>query len=97
MQQQIFLRCNQAAVAIPAYLDYTVRSQISEGLSLVSGAKTVVNEYYMNRGSWPAKNVEAGLSDEHDIIGNYTEHVSIIWTCASAGVIQAKHLPTVCR
>ena len=119
-----------AAIAIPAYLDYTVRSQISEGLSLVSGAKTAVNEYYMNRGSWPANNVEAGLSDEHDIIGRYTEHVSvasnvieikygndcnavifdekieftavdnagsIIWTCASAGVIKANHLPNACR
>ena len=118
------------AIAIPAYLDYTVRSQISEGLSLVSGAKTAVNEYYMNRGTWPANNDEAGLADMHDIIGKYTEHVSVadnvieikygydsnaiifdekieftavvnagsvIWTCASAGVIQAKHLPNACR
>lgn len=36
------------AIAIPAYQDYIVRSQVSEGLSLVSGAKPVVAEYYAN-------------------------------------------------
>ncbi len=119
-----------AAIAIPAYQDYTIRAQISEGLTLSAGAKSAVSEYFMYRGAWPTDNDEAGLADKHDIIGNYTEHVevednvieikfgydanakimdekieltavdnagSISWTCASAGTIQANHLPAACR
>ncbi|MEX8513818.1 MAG: pilin, partial [Leptothrix ochracea] len=37
-----------AAVALPAYQDYTVRAKVSEGLSLASGAKTAVAENAMN-------------------------------------------------
>lgn len=119
-----------AAIAIPAYQNYTIRAQVSEGLTLSAGAKVAVSEYFMDRGSWPADNAEAGLADKHDIIGKYTEHVSvkdnvieikygydahtaifdekitltgvsnagsISWTCASAGIIQPKHLPATCR
>ncbi len=42
-----------AAIAIPAYQDYTIRAQISEGLTLSAGAKTAVSEYFMDRGVWP--------------------------------------------
>ena len=66
-----------AVIAIPAYLDYAVRAQISEGLTLGSGAKTAVSEYYMDHGTWPANNDEAGLSVETDIMGKYTEQVSV--------------------
>ena len=66
-----------AALAIPAYQDYTIRAQISEGLTLAAGAQTAVTEYYMERGAWPADNTTAGLADKHDIIGNYTEHTSV--------------------
>lgn len=66
-----------AAIAIPAYQDYTIRAQVSEGLTLVAGAKTAVSEYYLERGSWPADNIVAGLADKHDIIGKYTEHISV--------------------
>ena len=33
-----------AAVALPAYQDYTIRAQVTEGISLASGAKSVVAE-----------------------------------------------------
>ena len=66
-----------AAFAIPAYQNYTVRAQISEGLTLSSGAKSAVSEYFMGRGVWPTDNVVAGLADQHAIIGKYTEHVSV--------------------
>ena len=42
-----------AAVALPAYQDYVARSQVSEGLVLVSGAKPVIAEYYANHGAYP--------------------------------------------
>ncbi len=66
-----------AAIAIPAYQDYTIRAQISEGLTLSADARSAVSEYYKERGDWPADNDEAGLADKHDIIGKYTEHMSV--------------------
>ncbi len=66
-----------AAIAIPAYQDYTIRAQVSEGLVLAAGAKTAVSEYYMERGDWPTENDAAGLADKHDIIGKYVEHIDV--------------------
>jgi type IV pilus assembly protein PilA len=43
-----------AAIAIPAYQNYTIRSQITEGLSLADGWKTAISEYYAQNGSFPA-------------------------------------------
>ena len=50
-----------AAIAIPAYQDYTKRSHVSEGLTLAGGAKAAVAEYYASEGSWPGQNTTAGL------------------------------------
>ena len=35
-----------AAVALPAYQDYTIRTKVAEGLSLAAGAKLAVAETY---------------------------------------------------
>jgi type IV pilus assembly protein PilA len=41
-----------AAIAIPAYQNYTKRSHVSEGLSLAGGgAKAAVTEYYSSQGT----------------------------------------------
>jgi type IV pilus assembly protein PilA len=50
-----------AAIAIPAYQDYTIRAQVSEGLSLASPAKTAVAEFFLNRGVAPTNRAEAGM------------------------------------
>jgi type IV pilus assembly protein PilA len=42
-----------AAIAIPAYSDYTIRSQVTEGLNLASDLKAGVAEYYAQTGNWP--------------------------------------------
>ena len=42
-----------AAIAIPAYQDYTVRSQVTEGMNLASAVETGVAEYFANTGSFP--------------------------------------------
>ena len=42
-----------AAIAIPAYQNYTIRAQVTEGLSLADGFKTAISEYYANTGSMP--------------------------------------------
>jgi len=42
-----------AAIAIPAYQNYTIRSQVTEGLSLADGWKTGVSEFYAQNGAFP--------------------------------------------
>ena len=66
-----------AALAIPAYQDYLIRSQASEGLAMASAAKASVAEYYANKGSWPADNIMAGTGNPSDINGKYVSSITI--------------------
>ena len=66
-----------AAVAIPQYQNYVARAQVAEGLSLASGAKTAVAEYFIVNGSWPTINTEAGLANPADISGKYVQAVTL--------------------
>jgi type IV pilus assembly protein PilA len=66
-----------AAIAIPAYKDYTIRAQVSEGLILASGAKAAVSEFYMDSGVFPVTNAEAGISAAAEIIGRYATDVTV--------------------
>lgn len=50
------------AIALPAYQDYTARAQLSEGLSLASGAKPAVAEYHANHGEYPQTLEQAGYA-----------------------------------
>lgn len=65
-----------AAIAIPAYQDYTIRAQVSEGLSLMDGAKTAVAEFYTNSGHFPLNNTSAGMAPSGSITGNYVTSVA---------------------
>jgi type IV pilus assembly protein PilA len=65
-----------AAIAIPAYSDYTIRAQVSEGITLAGGAKAAVSEFVMDRGAFPADNATAGLSLPAQISGRYTTSVT---------------------
>ena len=53
-----------AAIAIPAYQNYTIRAQVTEGLSLAAGWKTAISEYYAQNGAFPAcsSSAAAGLA-----------------------------------
>jgi type IV pilus assembly protein PilA len=51
-----------AAIAIPAYQDYIVRSQVSEGLTMASSVKTAVAEFRADRGTWPADLATLGIT-----------------------------------
>ncbi len=75
-----------AAIAIPAYQDYTIRAQVSEGLSLSSGGKAAVAEFFQDSGVWPANNTQAGLAAPTTIIGKYVSSVTVTNTAAS-GII----------
>ena len=119
-----------ASIAIPSYMDYTVRAQVIEGLVLSAGAKAASIEYYVENGDWPNNNVKAGLANHNDIKGKYVKSVrvnkgvivimygndankvisnkkltltgvysrgNVRWNCTSAGVIEDRYLPSVCR
>ena len=43
-----------AAVAIPAYTDYTARAQVSEAMTLTSGMKTALSEWFADKGTFPS-------------------------------------------
>ena len=66
-----------AAIAIPAYQDYVIRSQVSEGLSLADGAKTAIAEFEQNTGRFPGSNASAGLSSAKSITGTYVSQVDV--------------------
>ncbi|HEZ5290367.1 TPA: pilin [Neisseria meningitidis] len=74
-----------AAVALPAYQDYTARAQVSEAILLAEGQKSAVTEYYLNHGKWPGDNSDAGVASASDIKGKYVEKVEV-----ANGVITAE-------
>ncbi|HGO7902158.1 TPA: pilin [Neisseria meningitidis] len=66
-----------AAVALPAYQDYTARAQVSEAILLAEGQKSAVTEYYLNHGIWPGDNNSAGVATSTDIKGKYVAGVKV--------------------
>ena len=66
-----------AAIAIPAYQDYTVRAQVTEGLNLAAAAKTAVAETFVSNQSWPATNATAGLGVNTSMNGKYVTGVAV--------------------
>lgn len=73
-----------AAVAIPAYQDYTIRAKVSEVLVLASAARTNVAEYYISVGSMPASTNAAGISTDE----NQSDYVTgIAFNTSSGGTL----------
>lgn len=67
-----------AAIAIPAYQDYTIRAQVSEGLTLAAAAKAAIAETYMNTGEAPANRFAAGMSNNSDdTFGKYVSEIEV--------------------
>lgn len=67
-----------AAMAIPAYQDYTIRAKVSEGLQLAGHAKVVITETFFSLGTFPAGgNASYGLPTATSIVGNYVQQVSV--------------------
>ncbi|HFC4674809.1 TPA: pilin, partial [Neisseria gonorrhoeae] len=66
-----------AAVALPAYQDYTARAQVSEAILLAEGQKSAVTEYYLNNGEWPENNTSAGVASSGEIKGKYVQKVEV--------------------
>jgi type IV pilus assembly protein PilA len=67
-----------AAIAIPAYQDYTIRAQVTEGLNLSSDLKASVGELYAQDGAWT--NIDsgtAGLPLAADKTGKYVTGIAV--------------------
>lgn len=75
-----------AAIAIPAYQNYTIRAQVTEGLNLADGVKTAVGEYYADHGKWPADLTAVGMDATKAVSGKYVTSVVI-----ATGTINAKY------
>ena len=87
-----------AAIAIPAYQDYTIRSQVTEGLNLASALKANVAEYFAQYGQWPTlvtTNVAGSLGLTALPSGKYVQKIDIntagtlVVTYANTGGFQA--------
>lgn len=74
-----------AALAIPAYQDYLIRAQVSEGMTLSSGAKAAVWDFASNTGRLPGNNRSAGLAKNVSISGQYVSQVDV-----TGGVIKVE-------
>ncbi|MGN6655139.1 MAG: pilin [Rhodanobacter sp.] len=72
-----------AAIAIPAYQDYLIRAQVSEGFVLAGGAKSADWDFVSNTGRFPPNNQSAGLALSTSITGNYVSSVDV-----TSGVIK---------
>ena len=72
-----------AAVAIPAYQDYIARSQVSEAVSLTSGGKTPMAEYYADKGYWPALAADVIGT----VAGKYTSAITITVGNTATGTV----------
>jgi len=66
-----------AAIAIPAYQNYLIRAQVSEGLSLADGAKAAVWDFVSSTGTMPSSNASAGLPSPQSISGRYVSSVTV--------------------
>ena len=80
-----------AAIAIPAYQDYTIRAKVTEGLSLAASAKTAVAETNASVGALPTTNALAGLPAAATISGNAVTSVTV----GAGGVISILYNATL--
>jgi prepilin-type N-terminal cleavage/methylation domain-containing protein len=71
-----------AAIAIPAYQDYTVRARVTEGLSLAASAKLAVEETYQSTNAFPATQATTGY-----VSPTATTNVQSVVITAATGVI----------
>lgn len=66
-----------AAIAIPAYQDYLVRAQVSEGIIFADAAKSAEWDFVSNTGRIPKSNASVGLASANSISGKYVSSVNL--------------------
>lgn len=78
-----------AAVALPAYNDYTTRARASEALVLAEPVQRAVNDYYERWGRFPRDNTTAGLAAPELHQGRAVRSVSV-----NDGMVAVQLAPT---
>lgn len=78
-----------AAIALPAYQDYVIRTQVSEGAVLAEAAESAVWDFASNRGTFPTNNESAGIMQPTSLDGKYVDSLTI-----AAGIITAHYSST---
>src|SRR5262245_61646644 len=67
-----------AAIAIPAYQNYTVRAQVAEGINLAAAIRAAVTQSFVDNGEAPADRTAAGLSaNAADSSGTYVTSINV--------------------
>ncbi len=79
-----------AAIAIPAYQDYVIRTQVSEGLSLsmVSGSKAQMTEFYTMTGRLASSAASVNIPQPTSISGHYVSRVDVGTAAGGPGLIR---------
>ena len=67
-----------AAIAIPAYSKYSIRSQVAEGFNLSAGARSAATAHYQGRGAFATNNTLAGLAAPDGFSGTFVTRVEIV-------------------
>jgi type IV pilus assembly protein PilA len=68
-----------AAIAIPAYQDYTIRAQVTEGISMGGHAKVPITDTFLQRGEAPPTRAAAGLTaNASDTQGKFVSSVDVV-------------------
>ena len=84
-----------AAIAIPAYQDYTVRSKMSEVVLATASPRTAITETFQSEGAMPLLAADAGIGDPADYASRYVTSVTYTNTSSTVGVITALATPAV--
>ena len=81
-----------AAIAIPAYQNYLIRTQVTEGVTLMDGAKIALQEWYANKGNFTSAALQAsvGLAPAASITGKYVASVDVANSTAAKAIILSK-------
>lgn len=66
-----------AAVAIPAYQDYIIKSKLAEAAELVNPVRQAVSQYYDRWGQFPKNNAAAGLPPANALRGKYVAEIEV--------------------
>ena len=84
-----------AVIAIPTYLDYMVRAEITEGFALAEPVKITVTEYYETVGTWPDSNATAALAAPSSFRTNYVDSISVAKNAAGFAITIVYRIPAL--
>lgn len=84
-----------AAIAIPAYQNYTIRAKISEGLVTADAIKSAMWDSYTTNNSWPSSNASAGISTATSYATKYIDSINIVAASSVSQIVVSFNASTV--